>query len=199
MFYKNKNIKVRAGFTLIELLVVISIIGLLASVVFVSLNNARAKARWAKMLADFRQFNTAMELYYDKYNYYPCDVPPSQDPGSGPVPVEENIYCVSHGLVASGFISKLPTPPCPGWEYDWENWSQLVSLQTGNAQSQIVRLTLRDRNNWGNTKYYFCYKDTHGSTEYACGGRMGDAFHTFGGIMVNSLVAQNTAGSLFCD
>jgi prepilin-type N-terminal cleavage/methylation domain-containing protein len=40
-----RNFKISAGFTLIELLVVISIIGLLASVVLVSVNRSRERAR----------------------------------------------------------------------------------------------------------------------------------------------------------
>ncbi len=64
---KNENL----GFTLIELLVVISIIGLLASVVLVSLNSARTKARDVKRLADMAQIQKALALYYDKYNRYP--------------------------------------------------------------------------------------------------------------------------------
>lgn len=66
---KNKD----SGFTLIELLVVISIIGLLASVVLVSLNSARAKGRNVKRLADMKQLQTALDLYYDKNNKYPGD------------------------------------------------------------------------------------------------------------------------------
>ncbi len=53
------------GFTLIELLVVIAVIGMLASIVLVSLGPVRAKGRDARRQSDVRQISTAMELYYD--------------------------------------------------------------------------------------------------------------------------------------
>ena len=59
------------GFTLIELLVVIAIIGLLSSVVLVSMGGVRAKARDARRLSDMRQILLALQLYYDKYERYP--------------------------------------------------------------------------------------------------------------------------------
>lgn len=59
------------GFTLIELLVVIAIIGLLASVVLVSLNSARQKSRDAKRVSDMNQLAKALELFYNDAAGYP--------------------------------------------------------------------------------------------------------------------------------
>lgn len=59
------------GFTLIELLVVISIIGLLASVVTVSLNEARVKARDTHRLDQMKQLSIALELYHTSNGFYP--------------------------------------------------------------------------------------------------------------------------------
>ena len=58
-------IKTKKGFTLIELLVVIAIIGILASIVLVSMGGARAKARDAVRKSDMRQIVSAQQLCYD--------------------------------------------------------------------------------------------------------------------------------------
>lgn len=79
------------GFTLIELLVVIAIIGLLASVVLLSLNSARAKSRDAKRLSDVRQLVSALELYFNDYNAYPASL----------------------ATLTNGYIGALPAYPTP--------------------------------------------------------------------------------------
>lgn len=61
----------KKGFTLIELLVVIAIIGLLSTLAVVALGQAREKARDSKRLADLKQIQTALELYYTDNNAYP--------------------------------------------------------------------------------------------------------------------------------
>ena len=72
--YFNRKQK---GFTLIELLVVIAIIGILATIVLVSLSGAREKARNAQRQSDIRQISLAMEMYYDDGQKYPTGAGPA--------------------------------------------------------------------------------------------------------------------------
>ncbi len=61
----------KTGFTLIELLVVVTIIGIIATIVLVSLQSVRMKARDSRRVSDVRQLMTAFELYYDDHLKYP--------------------------------------------------------------------------------------------------------------------------------
>jgi prepilin-type N-terminal cleavage/methylation domain-containing protein len=59
----------KRGFTLIELLVVIAIIGILASVILISLNTARGKAQDVKIVSGVKQLKTIIESNYSGAMY----------------------------------------------------------------------------------------------------------------------------------
>lgn len=92
----------KKGFTLIELLVVIAIIGILSSIVLASLNSARKKGRDARRVADIKQIQLALELYYDAHSNYPTSAQ----------------YATN--LVSEGFISTLPLDPLSLVSYAYE-------------------------------------------------------------------------------
>ncbi|MDR3642364.1 MAG: prepilin-type N-terminal cleavage/methylation domain-containing protein [Candidatus Doudnabacteria bacterium] len=77
----SKALTQNSGFTLIELLVVISIIGLLASVVLVTVSNARESAKRATAVENIKQLQIALEIYATDMGFYPPDVSRGWDPG----------------------------------------------------------------------------------------------------------------------
>ena len=92
--------KHKKGFTLIELLVVIAIIGILATIVLVSLSTARLKARDARRASDMHQISLAMEMYYDSNG--------------------SKYYTGATGPTALGtFMASLPTDPLTTTAYSW--------------------------------------------------------------------------------
>jgi len=64
-------VKHKVAFTLVELLVVMTIINLLSSVVLVSANSARFKARMVQRVTNLREIQKALELYNLKNDSYP--------------------------------------------------------------------------------------------------------------------------------
>ena len=93
------------GFTLIELLVVIAIIGVLASILLVSVNSARSRGRDTKRVGDVRNLTLALEMYYDAIGQYPDTLSTLAPTYVGAVPIDPDgssgyryNYCTKAGL-----------------------------------------------------------------------------------------------------
>lgn len=63
--------KSQRGFTLIELMIVIAIIGLLIAIVIPDLLKTREQSEIESCKASLRGVQSALELYYTHYKYYP--------------------------------------------------------------------------------------------------------------------------------
>jgi prepilin-type N-terminal cleavage/methylation domain-containing protein len=59
------------GFSLIEILIVITLIGLLAAIVVVNMNESSAESRDVERQADLRNLQSAIEAYKSQYGRYP--------------------------------------------------------------------------------------------------------------------------------
>lgn len=81
------------GFTLIELLTVIAIIGIMSSVVLANLQSSREKARDTKRVADIKNLQLALALYFDINRKYP------------------GALLSGAGELAPTYIPVIPSPP----------------------------------------------------------------------------------------
>lgn len=114
----------KKGFTLIELLIVISVIGILASIVLVGLRGTREKARDARRIADLKQMQNGIELYFSKCTYYPGTAQSGRTCGQAvniSDPPEESWDKLADALIDSDIsVSVIPHDPLvntPGRDY----------------------------------------------------------------------------------
>lgn len=145
----------KKGFTLIELLVVVAIIGLLSSVVLVSLNVVRGKGRDSSRLNDVKQIVNALSLYsLDNNGNYPLTP-------SGAVCDYTGTGWSDLGTILSSYIKVLPRDPSKNsnWGYCYYN--------DGNRAS-ITFYTENNMPNMGNTTYggFISFYKTYLHTRY---------------------------------
>ncbi|MEK7614232.1 MAG: prepilin-type N-terminal cleavage/methylation domain-containing protein [Patescibacteria group bacterium] len=112
----------KKGFTLIELLVVIAIIGMLSTIVLVSLGSVRKKGRDTKRVADARELQLALEMYYDSNRAFPTAL---------------------SSLTSGGYIQTLPKDPLTQADYFYAGL-QVTGGTAGTCASYHLGVKLED-------------------------------------------------------
>lgn len=127
------------GFTLVELMVVVSIIGVLAAIVYANVGAASPKARDAERQADIRNLQTAIEQYKQKNGRYPAM---GCVPGGDQISSESD--CATYvASLSPQFITVLPKDTRrgtnPGYSYvtNTDGTSYKV-MAVGTVESETV-------------------------------------------------------------
>jgi len=151
---KIVNKKNKKAFTLIELLVVIAIIGILTALAVVSLQNSRRSARDAKRIADVKQIQIALELYYQDNSSYP----PTLSPGD---------------TLATNSITYMETIPYPPTIIDGDCSTTSYTYSTSNDQS-YYNINFCLSNNVGSLPSGEVIASPRGLGEWTCGEHLVD-------------------------
>lgn len=102
MILKNK------GFTLIELLIVVAIIGLLASMIIISVAKIKSRRQDVNRVSDIKSIQEALAMYHNDYQAYPVY--------DGYVTGDDDM---SNSLVNNGAIQRVPTDPVNSGSYQY--------------------------------------------------------------------------------
>jgi general secretion pathway protein G len=117
----------RPGFTLVEIMVVVVIIGMLASLVGVTVIRQLEKAKKKTAAAQIHNFMTALDMYYMDNSNYPTTEQGLQAlvqaPSTSPVP---------KNYPRDGYIQQVPKDP---WNYDYIYFSPGVNGGPFSIQS----------------------------------------------------------------
>ena len=101
----------KRGFTLVELLVVMAVIGILASIMFVTFSTVQAKSRDTRRIEDVREIQKALSLYYVDTNHFPAAVTPVVLNGTDDV----STTLINHKVIPN--VSGDPVSPAYDYTY----------------------------------------------------------------------------------
>ena len=141
----NKN---KLAFTLVEMLVVIAVIGILTTLAVVAVQNSRESTRNAKRVADIKQIQNALELYYNDNNAYPNTLIPGEVLSSNSIT----------------YIQQIPSAPTPN-DGDCSEQENGFTYVTSKLQFDYFNVVANGTNH--NT-YYQCSNSNNYYNIYFC-------------------------------
>jgi len=113
-----------AAFTLVEIMIVVVIIGLLAAIAIPAFQKSRQRSQAARLVNDFRQFDSAFQRYLIEYG-----TPPPM---------------AAMGTIPTGMAGYLPsnyTDPSPfGGGYIWSGPSANIVLSGSAATDTVMQM-----------------------------------------------------------
>lgn len=127
----------KKGFTLIEILIVVAIIGLLSSVVLIGLGSFRARGRDARRIADLREVQNSLELYYAKYNAYP-------ESGNSWSDLQNTIMAPSTGIGVPSIPDDPLSVSSQAYHYSYGASSDRQRYVLGATLEESANLALKD-------------------------------------------------------
>jgi len=151
----------RAGFTLIELLVVISVIGLLAALIMVNFNAARARARDVQRKSDLDQVKKALRMYYNDNNLYPETGGGNKIKGCGNPPTTTFEWGSQFACGGMVYMKVLPQDPTQGETYSYQQQSggqdfRLWATLENKSDGDITKSQSRCSGSWSVGQYVVC-------------------------------------------
>ena len=128
---KNSN----RGFTLIEMLIVVAIIGILSALILVGLSQFRSRGRDARRIADLKQVQNALEIYYTRNSAYP-----TAPAGSA----SQKWAALTAAITGAGIgLNQVPQDPMA----NASNGVSYYYQDCNSSQNYVVAATLEDTNN----------------------------------------------------
>lgn len=134
------------GFTLLELLIVIAVIGILSSLIMVSLSTSRAKASDAAIKSDLRSLMNVAELYYvNNGNQYGaggpgvCPAVSNGSPASWAVDFDPNFKKIAeHASIQAGGGDSGGGLLLTNCAINSQSWVIAVVLKSSNMKAWCV-------------------------------------------------------------
>ncbi len=131
----------RKGFTLVELLIVIAVIGILAGVFFIGVTGFRNSALDARRVADLKNVQNSLELYYSKCRLYPnATVSGANCPsgtGNSPATYADLVTILRNAQIG---ITAVPNDPVSGQTYDYiSDGNNYVLSATLSGDRDVLR------------------------------------------------------------